>query len=61
MDLLVALGLAKQLIGWIIEQAALLAAQGDITEEEFNRIKAEAQVSDSAWDEAVAAAKARLQ
>ena len=60
MELLALLGIGKQIIGWVTTQASLMQAQGQISDEEFNKIKAEAGLSDAAWDEAVAAARARL-
>lgn len=60
MELLTMLGLGKQIIGWVMTQASLMQAQGQISDEEFNKIKAEAGQSDAAWDQAVEAARARL-
>jgi hypothetical protein len=60
MNLLPLLLLLKQSVAWVVEQATILKAEGNITEEEFQQIKTEAGISDTAWDEAVAAAKARL-
>jgi hypothetical protein len=61
MDLLTMIGLAKQLIGWAVTQAMLLRADGDITEEQLQAIRNKAGLSDAAWDEAVAAARQRLE
>ena len=59
-ELLALLGIGKQIVGWVTTQAALMNAEGAISDEEFNKIKAEAGLSDAAWDEAVAEARARL-
>ena len=60
-SLLPLLMLGKQIIGWVTDQAALLKAKDGISDEDFNRIKAEAGVEDTDWDARVAAAKARLE
>ena len=59
-ELLAMLGLAKQLTGLVMSQASLLKANGQISDEDFYKIKAEAGVSDQAWDDGVAAARAQL-
>lgn len=60
LELLTMLGVAKQITGWVTTQATLLNAQGQISDEDLAKIKDEAGVSDSNWDDAVAAARARL-
>lgn len=60
MELLAMLSITKQLTSLVISQASLMKAQGQISDEEFGKIKAEAGVSDQAWDDEVAAARARL-
>ena len=60
MELLALLGIGKQIVGWVTTQASLLKAQGQISDEEFNKIKAEAGLSDEAWDTEVEAARKRL-
>ncbi len=60
MEFLALLGLTKQIVGWVTTQASLARAQGQITDEQFDQIKAAADLSDGAWDEAVAAARERL-
>lgn len=59
-ELLGILTILKQGVGWVTTQAALARAKGDITDAQLDQIKAEAGVSDAAWDEAVAAARARV-
>lgn len=59
-ELLAGIAVARQLIGWITTQANLLSAQGAISDAELQQIRDAAAVSDAAWDEAVAAARARL-
>lgn len=51
---------ARELLEWIMQQVALARAAGDISQEQFDLIKAQGQAADSDWDAAVAAAKARL-
>ncbi len=60
MELLAMLGLAKQLTGMVVSQASLMQAQGQISQEDFDAIKAEAGQSDAAWDDAAQAARDRL-
>ncbi len=49
---------ARKLISFLVTQA-MLAGEDQITPEQLAQIKAEADFSDSKWDEAVSAAKAR--
>ncbi len=60
MDIFGLLLLGKQIIGWAVEQATLLNAEGGISDEDFARIKVEAGLADVDWDARVAAAKARI-
>ena len=60
-ELLGMLGIGRQIVSWVVKQANLLATRGVITPEELQAIKTEAGLSDSAWDEEVAAARARTE
>jgi len=59
-ELLALLASGRQIINWVMNMANLSAATGAISQEELQIIKDKAGISDSAWDEAVAAARARL-
>ena len=58
-EIFAVLAIAKQLIQWIVQQAVLLNIEGKISDEQLAQIKADAVVSETEWDEAVAAARAR--
>lgn len=46
--------LGRQIIGWVAQQASLLAAEGVISDEDLQAIKAAADLSDTAWDNIIA-------
>lgn len=54
------IGLGRQVIGWVVQQAALLAADEAISAEELQAIKTAAELSDTAWDEAIANIRSEL-
>jgi hypothetical protein len=51
---------AKEIISGLVSQAQLLHDKNEITEAELASVKLKAGLSDSAWDKAVADAKAKL-
>jgi hypothetical protein len=59
-QLIALIGPATEVISWALNQAAILRAQGQLTDEQLAQIKSRASFSDSRWDAAVAKAKAEL-
>ncbi len=60
MELLSLLKMGKDVIAWVVTQASILGAEGDITPEQLAQIKNAAGISDDKWDAEVEAAKERL-
>lgn len=59
-EILAAIRTGRDLIAWAIRQASLQAQNGEFTAEQLTQVGLEAGIADAQWDNAVAAAKARL-